>query len=328
MYSGLLSNGKGMLFLRYTTTKGETKLSFIRELYKHRFIYSLAIPGLLILFVFSYLPLAGHLLAFKRFELTKGIWGSPWVGFENFRFFFGNPDWIKITWNTVYLNAFFLIAEIGIATLLAIFLNEVRHALYKRLLQSFVFLPYFISWLVVSLMIFGMLSNTDGIVNHLLSKFGFEPVDWYQTAWIWPIILTMTRAWKNAGYLSIILLAAITGISGEYYEAAKMDGATRLQQITKITLPLLRPTIIVLTLLGIGRIFYGDFGMIYGIIQDNGALFATTDVIDTYSYRALRQLGDFSMSSAIILYQSMMGLITILVFNTIVRKIDKDSRLF
>ncbi|WP_239619127.1 ABC transporter permease [Cohnella mopanensis] len=303
-------------------------MSLIREIYKHRYIYSLAIPGLLILFVFSYLPLAGHLLAFKRFEQAKGIWGSPWVGFENFRFFFGNPDWIHITWNTVYLNSFFLIAEIGIATLLALFLNEVRHALFKRFLQSVVFLPYFISWLVVSLMVFGILGNTDGIVNHLLIKTGIDQVDWYQTPWIWPMILTVIRAWKNAGYLSIILLAAITGISGEYYESAKIDGATRLQQITKITLPLLRPTIIVLTLLGIGRIFYGDFGMIYAIIQDNGVLFSSTDVIDTYSYRALRQLGDFSMSSAIVLYQSMMGLVTILIFNTIVRKIDKDSRLF
>ncbi|MFF2480944.1 ABC transporter permease [Paenibacillus sp. NPDC058071] len=303
-------------------------MGFIRELYKHRFIYSLAIPGLLILGIFSYLPLAGHLLAFKKFELAEGIWGSPWAGFENFRFFFGNPDWMQITWNTVYLNSLFLIAEIGIATVLALFLNEVRHAIFKRLLQSFVFLPYFISWLVVSLMIFGMLSNTDGIVNHMLARFGMQEVDWYQTPWVWPIILTFVRAWKNAGYLSIILLAAITGISGEYYESAKIDGATRLQQITKITLPLLRPTIIVLTLLGIGRIFYGDFGMIYAIIQDNGVLLSATDVIDTYSYRALRQLGDFSMSSAIILYQSLMGLVTILVFNTIVRKIDKDSRLF
>ncbi|MBM7568740.1 ABC transporter permease subunit [Paenibacillus sacheonensis] len=300
----------------------------LQELIKNKYLYSLAIPGFIFLAVFSYAPLSSHLLAFKSFQLQKGVFGSDWVGFDNFRFFFDNPDWLKITWNTVYLNALFLFFQIAIATLFALFLNEIRAAVFKRLVQSFVFLPYFISWLVVSLMVFGLFNGTNGIANRLFAWFGWEAVDWYQTPWVWPIILTMVSVWKNAGYLSIILLASIVGISGDYYESARIDGATRFQQVTKITLPLLRPVIIVLTLLGIGKIFYGDFGMIYGIIGDNGVLYPTTDVIDTYSYRALRQLGDFSMSSAIVLYQSVMGLLTIVIFNAIVRKIDKDSRLF
>lgn len=302
--------------------------SLLQDLARNRYLYSMAIPGLVFLVVFSYIPLTGHLLAFKTFQISRGIWGSDWAGLDNFRFFFAGRDWIQVTVNTLYLNALFIVFEMVFALLIAIFLNEIRMKWFKRTIQSIVFLPYFISWVVVGYMTFVLFNNTDGLVNRVLQTSGLSAVDWYQTPWVWPILLTLTRIWKNAGYLSIILLAAIAGLSVDYYESARLDGATRWQQMRYITLPLLKPQIVILVLLGVGRIFYGDFGMIYGIIGDNGILFPTTDVIDTYSYRALRQLGDFSMSSAIVLYQSVMGLIAVVSFNALVRKIDKDSRLF
>ncbi|WP_217592851.1 sugar ABC transporter permease [Cohnella sp. GbtcB17] len=300
----------------------------LKDFVRNRYLYSMAIPGIVFLVVFSYIPLVGHLLAFKNFQISRGIWGSDWAGLDNFRFFFSGKDWIQVTFNTLYLNVLFIIFEMIFALFIAIFLNEIRLKWFKRTVQSVVFLPYFISWVVVGYMTFVLFNNTDGLVNHLLKQLGLEAFNWYQTPWVWPIILTLTRIWKSAGYLSIILLAAIAGLSVDYYESARLDGATRLQQMKYITLPLLKPQIIILILLGVGRIFYGDFGMIYGIIGDNGILFPTTDVIDTYSYRALRQLGDFSMSSAIVLYQSVMGLIAVVSFNALIRKIDKDSRLF
>ncbi|TVY01231.1 ABC transporter permease [Cohnella terricola] len=303
-------------------------MSFIREIAKNKYLYLLALPGLAFLIVFAYIPLNGHLIAFKKYRLADGLWGSKFVGFDNFKFFFMNGDWYKVTLNTLYLNGLFLVFGLGLALVLALFLNEIRQALFKKLAQSFIFMPYFISWLVVSMMAFSFLNTTDGMVNRTIESLGGEKINWYLKAEVWPAFLTLIYVWKFAGYYSIIFLAAITGISGEYYESAKIDGATRFQQIFHITLPLIRSVAIVLGLLGVGRIFYGDFGMIYGIIGDNSALYATTDVIDTYTFRALRVLGDFSKSSAVVLYQSVMGLITIIVFNQIARKLDKDSALF
>jgi len=303
-------------------------MSFIKEIKTNGYLYLLALPGLAFLIVFAYLPLSGHLIAFKKYRLDEGLWGSKFVGFDNFKFFFMSDDWYKVTLNTVFLNGLFLIFGLGIALLLALFLNEIRHVLFKKLAQSFVFIPYFISWLVVSMMTFAFLNTTDGVVNRLLDMYGAEKINWYLKPEIWPFILTAIYVWKFAGYYSIIFLAAITGISGEYYESARIDGATRFQQIVHITIPLIRNVVIVLGLLGVGRVFYGDFGMIYGIIGDNSALYSTTDVIDTYTYRALRVLSDFGKSSAVVFYQSVMGLIAIVVFNFFARKIDKDSALF
>lgn len=303
-------------------------MGMLRELAKNRYLYVLALPGILFLLIFAYLPMFGHLIAFKKFTLSKGIWGSDWVGFENFKFFFQGGDWLRVTYNTIFLNSLFIVFGLGTSVLLAIFLNELRQALFKRLSQSLIFMPYFISWLVVSFMTYAMFNTTEGLINKILTSMGLESVSWYSNAEIWPYILTFLFVWKTSGYFAIIFFSAITAISSEFYESAKIDGATRLQQIIHITLPLLKPTIFVLLLLQIGRIFYGDFGMIYGIVGDNPILIPTTDVIDTYSFRALRQIGNFSMAGAVVLYQSIMGLITILLFNGIARRIDKDSSLF
>ncbi|OUS76199.1 sugar ABC transporter permease [Paenibacillus sp. MY03] len=303
-------------------------MGFFKEIYRNRSLYTLALPGLLFLVIFAYIPMFGHLIAFKKFNATIGFWNSPWIGFKNFEFFFSSGQWLEVTWNTIFLNSLFIIFGLGLAVVMAILLNEIRLAIVKRFAQSIIFMPYFISWMVVSLMVYALLNTTDGMINQMLKSLGMDAVGWYNNANFWPSILTIVYVWKMAGYYSIIFLASITGISSDYYESARIDGATRFQQIRHITLPLIRPTIIVLALLAVGRIFYGDFAMIYGIIGDNAALFSTTDVIDTFSYRALRQLGDFGMSSSVALYQSIMGVVAIILFNWIIRKVDKDSALF
>ncbi|WP_342774621.1 ABC transporter permease [Paenibacillus piri] len=300
----------------------------MRELSRNKYLYIMALPGIAFLITFAYLPMFGHLLAFKRYQLAKGVFGSPWVGFDNFKFFFSGGLWLQVTYNTIFLNGLFITLGLGMAIIVAILLNEIRLKLFKRLFQSIIFLPYFISWVAVSLMVNVFLNSTDGFINRTLEDLGLPTYSWYSEPGVWPAILTLVYVWKFTGYKAVIFLAAIAGISEEYYESARLDGASRLQLIWHITLPQIQPVIIVLSLLAIGRIFYGDFGMIYGIIGDNGMLLPTTDVIDTYSFRALRQMGNFGMASAVVLYQSFMGLLTILLFNWIVRRTDPDSKLF
>ncbi len=303
-------------------------VGFFKEIKANRYLYLLATPGLLFLIIFAYVPFVGHALAFEDFKLSTGLFHSKFVGLDNFKFFFGGRDWINVTRNTLFLNALFLGIGLSFALLLAVFINEMRNVGVKKVSQSFIFLPYFISWQVIAIMIYALLNSSTGFVTQVLTTLGLKPINWYGRPELWPAILTFANIFKYAGYNSIIFLATIVGISEELYESARIDGASRFQQVMRVTLPLLRPIFIIMLLMGIGRIFYGDFGMIYGIVADNGVLFPTTDVIDTYSYRTLRQVGNLSMSSAVVLYQSVMGLVTIIVFNWIVRKVEPDVRLF
>jgi putative aldouronate transport system permease protein len=305
----------------------ESQMKPLKRMWQNRYLYLLGLPSLLLLLVFGYVPLFGHLLAFEDYRLDKGIFGSDFVGLKNFEFFFMSGDWLKITFNTIFLNFLFLVFGLGSALAVALFLNEIASKWLKKLSQSLIFLPYFVSWLVVSMMALQTLKS-NGILNQLLGLCGAEPAMWYMKPDAWPAILTIIYVWKFAGYFSVIFLAAITGISPEFYESAQIDGASKVQQILRITLPLIRPVIIVLALMAMGRIFFGDFGMIYGIVGDQGMLFDTTDVIDTYTFRALRQLGNFSMSAAVVFYQSVLGVVTILASNAVVRKIDADSAMF
>lgn len=305
-------------------------MKLLLELRKNKWLYAMTLPVIVFVFIFSYMPMSAHLLAFKQFRPVKGLWGSPWVGFDNLEFFFTGPDWLKVTINTVYLNLLFIVAGTVCSLLIALLLNEIRQAFFKKVAQSLVILPHFISIMVVNLMVLNFFNGQDGMINRVLNDFGYETVDWFQTASAWPMLLTIIFVWKGAGWGSIIYLATLTGFSEEYYESARIDGAKRWQQIWYITLPLLRPTIIVLTLLELGRIFYGDFGLIYGIIGDNSLLFKSTDVIDTYVYRSLRSanMNSYSNAAAVALFQSVMGLVTILFFNWFVRRVDNDSKLF
>lgn len=302
-----------------------------RRTRRDKTLYLLAVPGVAFFLLFSYAPMFGIVMAFKDFNVTEGILGSPWTGLENFRFFFTSGNAGRVLFNTLFLNILFIAATTFCSVWLAILLNEIRLRRTKRTLQSIVFLPYFISPIVISIMLQGFLAGIGGqggIIDEWLGVFNFPSVSWYSTPGVWPWVLTILKVWQSAGYLSIIYLAAITAIPDEVYEAARIDGASSAKIASRITLPLLVPTMIVLLLLNIGRIFYGDFGMIYAIVGDNGTLFPSTDVIDTYVFRALRTSGDLGMTAAVGLFQSAIGFVLVLTATAVVRRFSRESSIF
>ncbi len=280
------------------------------------------------LFVFAYLPMVGLVIAFKDYRFADGILGSAWVGFENFRFLFGADTALRATRNTLLMNALFIatstIGSLGIALLM----NEIYTSWTSKYYQTLLFFPHFISWIIVSYFVFGFLNGDTGIVNQWLATLGFEPINWYREAKYWPSILTATNLWNGVGFGSIVYLAGILGIDPSYFEAAKMDGANKWQQIRYITLPLLLPLVLILVLLAIGRIFNADFGLFYFVPRNTPQLYSTTDVIDTFVYRSLVQLGDISMAAAAGFYQSIVGLVLVVVANWLVRRVNRDYSLF
>ena len=279
-------------------------------------------------FVFSYMTYPYLLIAFQQFNYRKGILGSEWVGLRNFEFFFKSSEAAVIMWNTIKLNLLFIGFGTVFAVAIAILFNEVRSRLFQKLTQTTMIFPNFLSWIIVSYMMYGLFSTDFGLINQALEELGAEPVNWYTKADAWPWILVGMKIWKEAGMGSIIYLAAITGIDHSLYESADIDGASRWQKIVGITLPLLAPTIAILTLLNLGKIFYGDFGMIYAIIGDNGVLYPTTDVIDTYVFRALRQIGDPSNAAAVGLFQSTVGFLLVFIANWVTRRWFKEGALY
>lgn len=301
----------------------------VKRIWKYSPLYLMMVPGVLYLLINSYLPMFGLAIAFKDINYTKGIWKSDWVGLQNFKFLFQTSDAFIITRNTLCYNIAFILIGLVVAVGFAILLNEVKSKIASRLYQSIIILPFLISMVLVSYLVFSMLSMESGFMNKtILPALGIEPISWYNEPRYWPFILTMVQVWKGAGYACIIYLAAIIGIDPEYYEAAKLDGASKWQQIRKITLPLITPVITMLTLLQIGRIFYSDFGLFYQVPMNAGALFSTTNVIDTYVFRGLLQLGNIGMSSAAGFYQSLVGFLLVMVSNFVVRKINKENALF
>lgn len=274
------------------------------------------------------MPLPGLVLAFKKYNAKKGIFGSKNVGFKNFKYLFATKDAFVITRNTILYNVVFIIVNTVLAVFVAILLAEMTSKL-KKTYQIIILLPFMISMVIVSYLVFGFLSNDNGFLNNtILKALGKEPVQWYMQKQYWPFILVFVNAWKVIGYNCIIYLSTILGIDRSIYESASIDGAGKWTQIAKITIPLLKPTIIMMTLLAVGRIFYSDFGLFYQVPQNQGALFSVTNTIDTYVYRGLLELGDMSMASAAGLYQSVVGFICILAANLIVRKLDSESALF
>jgi putative aldouronate transport system permease protein len=288
----------------------------------------LAAPGVAYFLVFAYLPMAGLVVAFKDFNVSEGVFRSPWNGLRNFEYFLSSGYATRIIVNTVVLNTLFLAATLAFGLLLAVMLNEIRLHLYKRVTQSVVFFPYFVSPIVISVMLQVLLAGVGGeggAVNDLLNVLHLPDVSWYTEPGPWPWILTVVKVWQLGGYMSVIFLAAITAIPPEVYEAGMIDGASRARMAFSITVPLLGPTVAILVVLGVGRIFYGDFGMIYAIIGDNGVLFSTTDVIDTYVFRALRSLGDFGTTAAVGLFQAVVGLIMVTLAVLIQRRVARES---
>jgi putative aldouronate transport system permease protein len=307
---------------------GKPMASFGRELWRNRALYLLAVPGIICFLLFNYLPMFGIIVAFKNFNYRDGFFRSPWTGFKNFEFFFTSSDAYTVTRNTIVLNVLFIMTSLVLQIGFAVLLNEVRAKAFKKLTQSFMFFPYFISWIVVSVFIYNFFHSEYGSLNRMLKSVGMHPVSWLVLPQYWTWILTVIYDWKWTGFGVIIYLAAIVGINEELFEAAEIDGARRGTQISRITLPLIMPTAVVLTLLAIGRIMLSDFGMIYGIVADNSALYPTTNVIDTYVYRALRHMGDIGMSSAVGLYQSVVGFILVLGSNLVARRFSEDGALF
>lgn len=306
---------------------GRKKRGRIKRYYM---LYLMMIPGLFYLLVNNYVPMFGLFLAFKNIDFRKGLWLSDWIGFKNFEFLFRSSDAFTITRNTILYNLAFIVINTVLAILVAILLNEVTSVRKVKLYQSVILLPYLISMVVVSYLVLAFL-DTKGLINSafVTGIMGKESgISWYSEAGYWPFILIFVNAWKNIGYLCVIYYASIIGIDGEYYEAAQLDGASVLQKVRYITIPLIRSTIITMVLLNIGRMFYSDFGLFYQVPMDSGALYSTTNVIDTYVYRALLKLSDIGMASAAGVYQSIVGFVVVLISNLIVRRVDKDNALF
>lgn len=292
-------------------------------------LFLLMAPGLIYEFINNYLPMFGLVIAFKNVNFKKGILRSDWAGLKNFEYLFKTADAWTITRNTILYNLAFIIIGMIVQVTFAILLNEIRKKYFLRLYQSLIILPQLISMVIVAYLVYAALSVNTGILNKtILPALGLEPVSWYSETKYWPFILPIVHIWKGAGFGCIIYLATIVGISPEYFEAARLDGATKWQQIRNITFPFLKPVVIMLTILAIGRIFYSDFGLFYQVPMDSGALFDVTATIDTYVYKGLMQLGDIGMSSAAGFYQSIVGFTLVMIANGIVRKLEKDSALF
>lgn len=304
------------------------KLSLLQELKKNGVLYAMFLPIAVFFIIFSYVPMTGIVMAFKEFNYRDGIFMSPWNGFENFEYFFqSGKAWI-VTKNTVLYNVAFLGFYTFFSILAALLISETYNKFFKKTAQTFMFLPYFISWVTVSAFVYNFLNYEFGIVNVFLRNIGLEAIDIYATGGYWYLLLPLLYVWKWVGFGSVLYLAAIVGIDQEIYEAATIDGATRLQKITKITLPLIKPTVVVLILLGLGRIMRGEFDMFYQLIGNNGALMDSTDIIDTLVFRSLMGTQDFGMASSVGLYQSVLTLIIILLANYLVRRYDRDNALF
>ncbi len=289
----------------------------------------MALPGLIYLIINNYVPMFGIIIAFKKMDYAKGVLRSDWVGFDNFEFLFSTPDAWIMTRNTLLYNLAFIVIGTVCALTLALCMNEIKDRFFAKYFQGAFLLPNLISMVVVSYIVFAFLNTDTGLFNRtLLPALGISETNYYTRPQDWPYILLIVYLWKNMGYASIIYLAGIASIDPVMYEAARIDGASKWQQIRSITLPQLTPTIVILTLLAVGRIMFSDFGLFYQVPMNSGPLYSTTQTIDTYVYRGLMQLGNIGMSSAAGLYQSLVGFVLVLTANYLVRKISPENAMF
>ena len=292
-------------------------------------LYLMFLPGGLYLLINNYIPMAGIVVAFKQYNVRNGLFGSAWIGLKNFKFLFATPDAFVITRNTILYNLVFIILNTLLGIMFAIFICDALSKKLKKVYQSAILFPYLMSAVILGYIVFAFCSQSNGILNNsILPALGLDPINWYSDASKWPYILIFVNTWKGVGYGCLIYISAINGIDPSLYEAASLDGATKWQQIKAITLPSLVPTIITLTLMSIGRIFYSDFGLFYQVPRNSGAVYATTNVIDTYVYRGLMEQSNIGMSAAAGFYQSIIGFILVIVANWVVRKISEENALF
>ena len=288
----------------------------------------LALPGIIWLIIFCYVPMGGSIVAFKNFKPKQGILGSAWNGIDNFRFLFSSDAASRILMNTLFYNFLSIFIVAAVSVMIALLMDLIDKRVYLKTYQTILFLPRFISWVVVGYMATILFHYEYGLVNQLLEWFGAKPISGYLEAKPWRPILLSFNVWKTMGYTSLIYYGTIIGIDSEIYEAAEIDGAGPLKKIFYITLPLLKSTIIVMSLMSVGSIMRADFGLFYYVTNNSGALYEVSDVLDTYIFRALRGAGDISSSAAASFFQSVVGLIMVLTCNGLVRKIDNDSALF
>ena len=288
----------------------------------------MALPAVVFLFIFNYLPMAGIVIAFKQFRVNLGFFKSPWTGFDNFDFFFKSQDAWRITRNTLGYNVAFILIGLVVSVTFALMLYEIKRRGPVKLYQTVFFFPYFLSWVVVGYTLYSFLNMRYGILNNIIVSLGGEEMQWYTTPAYWPPILVFMNLWKTIGYFSVIYYAGLMGIDKQLFEAATIDGASKIQTIRHISIPMLSHLMMVLIILQIGRIFYADFGLFYHLPKDIGLLYRTTDVIDTYVFRALRVTGDIGMASAANFYQALMGFLLVMTSNFVVRKISYEHALF
>ena len=308
--------------------KTKKKDGFIEEFKRNKALFAMAAPAFILVLVMQYFPMAGLVLAFKNYRYDLGVFGSPWNGINNFRFLFSSGTGWLITRNTILYNLLNLITSQLLAVVVAIFITEIKRKYFKKVTQTVILLPYFISWVVVGVFVFSIFNYETGLINTVVKSMGGEPVTFYSMPGAWPFIICMFNAWKWTGYNSVIYIAAITGIDAEIGEAASIDGATIFQRIRYITMPSIRPTLVTMILLQVGRILRGDFEMFYQIVGLNGQLYNATDVIDTYVFRSLVTNPDIGMTAAATFYQSVLCFAIIMIVNAVVKRIDEDYALF
>lgn len=308
--------------------KPTKKKGFFYELRKNKMMFLMILPTLLFFLINSYMPMIGIYYAFTKFTFDGGLFGSPFVGFANFKFLWTSGKLTSLTLNTIGYNLAFIVLGHSLAIMAAVLLNEVRAKLFKRVSQSVMFLPYFVSFVILNVIAYNLFNYEYGFINNTLHSIGLESVDVYNTPWVWIFLIPLFYIWKFVGYFSVIYLAAIAGISNEYYEAAKIDGANIVQRIWRITVPMLKPTFIVLFLFSLGSILKGQFELFYQLVGRNGVLWSTTDILDTYVFRSIKVTFDIGMGTAAGVYQSVFGFVLIMTVNWIIRKVNEEYALF
>ncbi|KRE57565.1 sugar ABC transporter permease [Paenibacillus sp. Soil750] len=304
------------------------KKGFFYELNKNKLLFLMIAPTLIFFFINSYVPMVGIYFAFTRFDFNGGLFGSPFVGLANFEFLWKSGVLWTLTRNTVAYNLAFIVFLNATAIFCAILLSEMTGKFFKKLTQSVMFLPYFISFVLLNAIAYNMFNYDTGFVNTTLKSWGSNPVDIYNTPSSWVFLLIMFYVWKNVGYTMVIYLATITGISDEYYEAATIDGANIFQRIWYITIPMLKPTFIILLLFALGSIMKGQFDLFYQLIGNNGILYNATDILDTYVFRSLKVTFDIGMATSAGLFQSIFGFVLIMTVNYLIKKSNDEYALF
>ena len=309
--------------------KGRGK-SFFHELKKSRILLLMLLPAVVTIFIFAYLPMGGMILAFKNFNYKDGIWGSPWTEglFDNFKFFFLSGKAFSVTANTFLYNLSFIAVNTFLAVLFAIILSEAGNKNFKKLTQSAIFLPYFVSWVIVGTIAYNLLNYENGVINGILGMLGMEPVNIYANGPAWRIIIVIFNAWKSVGYSMVVYLAAVTGVDMQLHESAKIDGANIFQRVRHVTFPAILPTVVTMVLLDVSKIFRGNLDLFYQLVGKNGALYDSTDVIDTFVFRSLLETSDIGMAASAGFYQSILCFATIMLVNGIVKRVQSDYALF